>query len=148
MKSFRPKRWTYSGKPAGSDLDKVRFLVGDIDPDDKQLDDCEIEWLLEENGNPLSAAICAALGLAALYTRLYDNRAYGSQGSIAQRYIDLAKELNRKRARRGVAAYAGGISTVDKASRAADSSTVRPEFTRDMMKSVFSTAGISPWWET
>lgn len=132
--TFRPHRWTYSGKPSGSPVDQVRFLVGDTNPDDKQLDDCEIEWLIDENGSVLSAAICAALGIAAYYARAIDSEVYGDKSALSQKYIDLANELKKKRSRRGVKSYAGGIRSTDKLSRASDSSLVRPEFTRDMMK--------------
>lgn len=143
--SFTPKRWTYD-KPTTSDVDAVRFLVGDTDPNDKQLDDCEIEWLLDDNGNVIGAAICAAIALAAIYSRQYDSRGIGSLGTIAQHYLDLSKALIAKRGRKAVAAFAGGISRTDKTTRAADSDRVRPEFTRHMMERNFTHYGLTPPW--
>lgn len=136
------QRWTYSAAPGSSPIDAVRFLVGDTDPDDKQMDDCEIEFLLDQNGGPLNAAICAALGLAAIYSREVTDRNQGDRGSLSQHYIDLASELQKKRARRAVAAYAGGLSHAEKGAQEANTDRVAPEFTRDMMKAWCSNLGI------
>lgn len=141
--SRKIRRWTYGASPSGSELDAVRFLVADTDPDDKQLDDCEIEFLLDENGSPLNAAVCAALALAAIYSREATDRNQGDRGDLAKHYIDLAAELNRKRSRRAVAPFAGGISRAQKLVQESDLDRVAPEFTRDMMKSWCQRVGIT-----
>lgn len=42
--------WTYSGNPAASDLDRLRFLTGDINPDEPVLQDEEFTFLIAEYG--------------------------------------------------------------------------------------------------
>ena len=39
---------SYSGDPSFSDVDAIRFLVGDTNSDDELLSDSEIEWLLDQ----------------------------------------------------------------------------------------------------
>ena len=79
--------WTYTGDPANSNLDAVRFLVGDTDTADEQLQDEEINWLLSENAtNIYSAAIQAAETIAAKYAREMNKR-------VGQLWIDAAEKF-------------------------------------------------------
>lgn len=48
--------WTYSGNPAASARDKVRFLCGDTDTNDQLLQDEEIDYLLTVRSSPESTA--------------------------------------------------------------------------------------------
>ena len=101
--------WNYSGDPSASDLDWVRFRIGDTLPDDPQLTDAEINALLTQYGGTLSAAYEAAKRLAALYSRRVDTSVGDSRSeSLSQRqaaYKALADELERE-----VAIFGGGGS--------------------------------------
>lgn len=137
--------WTYT-RDFTNPRDKVRLLVGDTDPEDKQLDDDEITWLLVDNGGPLNAAVAAAIGLAAIYSRKYDTatgrdstegggggrRASTTESQKSQQYLALAERLMWQRSRRGVAAFAGGQSYSAKQIQDSDNDRVRPFFKRDM----------------
>lgn len=61
--------WTYSGDPAISPKDAVRFLVNDIDPAEKQISDEGIAYLLSQYGSPRLAAIAAAERLHMIYAQ-------------------------------------------------------------------------------
>jgi hypothetical protein len=107
--------WTYSGDPAASVKDQVRFLVGDTDGADQLLSDEEILWLVSEFGNPYLAAAQAA---EAIYSggKLVDKKIGDLEIKASMRadqFMKLAKSL-RRRAGRGAMPYAGGISIADK----------------------------------
>lgn len=66
--------WTYSGDPAGSALDKVRFLCGDVDTTNEQLNDAEILFLLSEwNNDAYVSAACACDAIAGKYQSKADS---------------------------------------------------------------------------
>ena len=48
--------WTYSGDPASSDKDAVRYLIGDTDTTDQLLSDEEIGYSISRAGRPGEAA--------------------------------------------------------------------------------------------
>lgn len=61
-----PPGWSYSGDPATSDRDEVRFLVQDVDPTTPLLSDAELDYLLAQWGpryasNTMTASIAAAV---------------------------------------------------------------------------------------
>lgn len=89
--------WNYSGNPSASDLDWVRFRIGDTLSDDQQLSDEEINSLLTQYGTALKAAYEAAKRLKALYARRVDNSVGDSRSeSLSQRqahYTELAAEI-------------------------------------------------------
>lgn len=60
---------TYSGDPADTDLDQVRFLLRDTDTAAPLLTDTEIEWLLTEWGDTRQAARAGAETLAARFAQ-------------------------------------------------------------------------------
>jgi hypothetical protein len=43
--------WTYSGNPASSDLDRLRFLCGDTNESEPIMQDEEIQFLITEYGS-------------------------------------------------------------------------------------------------
>lgn len=43
--------WTYSGDPSGSQLDRLRFLVGDTNEDEPIMQNEEIQFLIAEYGS-------------------------------------------------------------------------------------------------
>lgn len=129
--------WTYSGDPSTNDKDAVRFLIGDTDTTDQQLQDEEITYLLNINGGDVyDAAIAAARSLASKYSRQADTRIGDYSVSASQRaaaYLALAKELQQQQVANLVhtsTPYAGGISVADKQQDETNTDRVRPAFTR------------------
>lgn len=131
MPTHKIRQWSYSGKPGSSEKDELRFLIGDTDPSNQQLDDCEVSYLLGKTGSVISAAICAVEGLMAIYARDFTGK-FGSSTSseIFANYKSLYKILKDKRANSAsYVAFSGGRSISDKTSRDADTDRVRPVFT-------------------
>jgi len=132
--------WTYSGNPAASPTDSVRFLLGDTDSKDKQLLDAEIAWLLSENSSSVYyAAAQGAQQLAAKYGRLVDQSIGDLSISYSQRqkaYTDLAVKLRMQATTKGglglATPYAGGIRRSDKEIDETDTDRVKPAFTVGM----------------
>jgi hypothetical protein len=134
--------WSYSGDPASTDKDAVRFYVGDTEAEDPQIGDEEILFLLvDESGDLIRAAARTAEAIAAKYARQVDKSVGGLSLSAAVRqghYLELAGQL-RSTARTGSGSggglpvpYAGGISQTDKDAKASDPDRVPPAFTKDM----------------
>lgn len=116
--------WTYSGNPGASNLDAVRFMIGDTDSASPQLTNEEITYLLTEHGTVRAASVAACRGLAAKYSRFADQ----STGSISISYSQISasyRTLVRDIVAGSlVAPYAGGISKRDMATVDADTDAV------------------------
>lgn len=126
--------WTYLGDPSASQTAQVRFLIGDTDTTDQQLQDAEIAWLLTQSPNTYRAAAAACDGLSAKYARKADIGSGPFKGSFSQRakaYATLATRLRKTAARRGASVYVGGISRSDKTNHESDADRVSPYFSRD-----------------
>lgn len=98
---------TYSGDPATSDLDQVRFLIRDTMVADALFTDSEINWLITEWIDPYVAAWNAADVLVARYAQLADtSKKVGdlslstSYGSKADQYRALATRLQLQAGRK------------------------------------------------
>ncbi|CAB4194553.1 hypothetical protein UFOVP1264_8 [uncultured Caudovirales phage] len=92
--------WTYSGNPASSDKDAVRFYVGDVDANFPFLTDEEISYLIEvyneSYSSPVLVAAVAADTIANRFAREVSVSADGVSvqlGELQQRFTDLAKSL-------------------------------------------------------
>jgi hypothetical protein len=131
--------WSYTGNPASSPKDAVRFWLGDVNDSTPQLSDEEIAYLLSlTNDQPLQAAILGCLELANRYSSQVDfaveTELRVSLSQRAQAYAQRARDLKEQVTIPGVTAtlhplpYAGGISTADKAAREQDSDRVPPSF--------------------
>jgi hypothetical protein len=126
--------WSYSGDPGASDLDEVRFLIGDTDTDDQQLSDEEINYLLTSTGSVQAAALEAARSLWAKYSRLVDQKTGDIDIKYSQRKDAYAALIRQLQLGMLPVPYAGGISEDDKQVDEADSDVVQPAFTRGMME--------------
>jgi hypothetical protein len=69
--------WSYSGNPASSDKDKVRFLIGDTDTTDQLLSDEEINYTLVESGSIYQAAHDSAYAVASTFARMASSKSVG-----------------------------------------------------------------------
>ena len=94
--------WTYSGNPASSLKDSVRFLVGDTDTTDQIVTDEEIAWALGVVDDSIyQAAHDLCVSLAAKFARMATSKSVGDLSlsysdrssafhSLADRILDLA----------------------------------------------------------
>lgn len=97
--------WSYSGNPASSTRDEVRFLIGDTDSTDQQMTDEEIDYLrtvhadLGAGVSNYLAAASAALALASKYAKMSDKTVGSLSISYSQKhsqFLSLAKSLENK----------------------------------------------------
>ena len=122
--------FTYSGDPASSDKDFVRFLTGDTLSRDPLLQDAEINALLAVTPDVRLASADACEAIAAIFSRQADTSNLGqsrSRSSKSAQYLELAKRL-RKRAWTKAELFAGGLSVSGKRALAQDSDAIQPSF--------------------
>lgn len=126
--------FTYEGDPTASDLDALRFTIGDTNSADPQLSDEELLYLLSLNNGVLEAAIDAVDGLIAKYARLVDKSVDGLKYSYSQRhtgYMNLRDKLvSRQNRKDNIGVVATGISVSDKQVLTDDTDYVQNDHTR------------------
>ena len=88
------KRWTYSGDPANSDSDAVRFMVGDTIRERPLLDDLEVDWIITQATN---LNLRAALACEALWSRFLGISDY-TVGSVSKKFSDVAAKFKERAA--------------------------------------------------
>ena len=103
--------FTYVG-PAGSDRDKVRFLIQDTDSTNPHMTDEEINWLITEWADVYDAAANAADILAGSYAHKADySKSVGDLtlsetfSTQSERFSSLATSLRLNRMRRYVPSW-------------------------------------------
>ena len=130
---------------ASSSLSFVRMRLADTSSSSYKLEDEEITSLLSVYGNKYLAAAAGAEQLGAIHS-LKSDKTIGklsiSQGSVADRYLTLAKTLRRE-AMLFATPFAGGISADQKASEVADSDRVAPAFSVGQFEDTSSIAADS-----
>lgn len=124
--------WSYNPN-LSTDLDQVRFLIGDTDTTEQQLSNEELTWVLTQQANIYAAAAQACRNLQAHYAR----KATKSVGDLSiqwaelhDNYKELSIDLDRLAARYTTVPvpYAGGLSISDKQIEEADEDRVVPAF--------------------
>ncbi len=123
--------WTYSGNPADSDRDAVRYLVGDIDVDNPLAQDAEIAWVISEEGNVYLAAASVARSIGATFAESVTKQVGDLRIQSQQKrdnFKKLADELKERGVLRAGRPYAGGISIDDKQTVRDDDDRVVPAF--------------------
>lgn len=126
--------WSYSGDPASSDLDRVRFLIGDTDTVDQLVNNEEVNWALGEFPIYIAAAELSE-AIAAKFSRKVDKSVGDLKISFskqAEQYSKKAKQLRNRGSLAAIAPYAGGISVSDKESVVSNTDRVDPSFSRGM----------------
>lgn len=128
-----PSTWNYSGDPSTSDLDAVRFLIGDTDQTDRLLLDSEINWAISQEGSLYAAAARAANAIAAKFSREADKwvgdlKIVASQRS--KQYENLAKSLSQRGMLSVASASFGGGSVSGKIAEEERSDRLAPSFWR------------------
>lgn len=125
--------WSYSGDPANSDRDAVRFTCGLTDSGDQLIEDEEIDYLLNTFG-VISASVRLCRRVATKFARRADQTIgdYSERfNQRAEEYRTLANELQREKSVAGAAGIiAGGISKADKEAQEDDTDRVSPRFER------------------
>lgn len=93
--------WTYSGDPANSTLDAIRFEMGDTDSADPLVNDEEINYAYTQEGTIKQAAARCLETLANKYAR-YASRKLGpikeELDGISKAFASQARELRRSAA--------------------------------------------------
>lgn len=132
--------WSYSYAPAlaSGDRDKVRFLIGDVDPKGQHLSDAEIDFTLsQQGGNIMLAAAMAADAIAARLACCVDEKVGAlsrSKSQCFEHYRELAITL-RKQASEGLAGmFVGGSSHSRNEEAASDTDATQPYFFRGMLQ--------------
>ena len=129
--------WTYSGNPATSALDEVRFLTSDTDQTKAwTLLDGEINYAIGLHSatppvigqNFLAAAVCAETILGK-FKSIPESKKVGdlslTWGAQFKFYSDLAYRLRQRAALQSVKPYIGGTSIAEKAAINADPDRVQ-----------------------
>lgn len=123
--------WTYSPALA-ADKDRVRFLTGDTNAADQQLQDEEITWLVSQRSDVLLAAADACEGIAARYTRQADttnSKLSVAASKRAAAYAALAKMLQQRALTlSGAQMFAGGLTISGKQVLDENTDAVQPAF--------------------
>jgi hypothetical protein len=129
--------WSYSGDPASSQKDEVRFLMGDTDSTDQLILDAEINYALGAQPDPTLAAALVLRSLAAKYARFANEKI----GDVSENASDLskafaarAKELDPAGQTLGssllVLPSFGGQYISEKQTLEEDTDAVQPSFSR------------------
>lgn len=123
---------TYSGDPSSSDLDQVRFLVGDTDVTAAKLQDAEIEFLVLEWQNTYLAAAAAADYLSSNAAAWISYQADDNTLSLSdaqEKYARMADALRAQYSRRYRAPwYVGGMDRGDFEAYVLDDSVRKGKF--------------------
>jgi len=106
---------TYSGNPAASDRDAVRFWIEDTAAP-FALTDEEIAYVLTIYPSAMEAAAACCRALAAKYAKMVDKEVGDLKLKYSQRgtaYLALADRLDAQAGLVGLMPYGGGISIAD-----------------------------------
>lgn len=123
--------WSYN-YPGASNLDDVRFTIGDTDEQDQLLQDEEIRAVIDSSPNLMEAAARCCEAIAAKFAKEADYRLGSLAVSASQRsdmYYKFAKELRDRAAALG-GLYVGGV---DPGEEQKDKHLRQPSFKRKLM---------------
>lgn len=127
--------WTYSGDPASSPKDAVRFGIGDTDINHQLVSDEEIAYALAQNNDSVPAAILElAIALRNKFAAYVDektDRLSKKYSDLYDHYKSMVDQIIKDSALSAVP-YAGGISKGDKLNNVNDTDNVRPKFDKNL----------------
>jgi len=139
--------WSYDATALGTStaaerLNSVRYLVGDTDTSDQQVQDEEVTFALSQVGdNIFYAASFVADNLSAKYSRLVDTKLDGALSSkysdLTKNYRLLASQLRQQGQRYSGGALGisfGGITVSGINTNRANTDRVQPSFRRDRFR--------------
>ena len=126
--------FTYSGDPAGSNRNAVRFLIGDTDTANAQnqlLADAEIDWVLTKRTDIYMAAADCCEAIAAKLAKLIPIKTvHGISRSLGDRvsyYLKLAEQLSTSRSYAAIIKV-GGVEKSINDELDKDTSVTQPVF--------------------
>lgn len=123
---------TYTAQPLLNDRDKVRFLAGDTDPQNRFVQDEEIAYALDvqPSVNLAAAVIAEAIGSQFLCQCDETVGALSRKcGQLAENYFKRAKDLRALESHLALPFF-GGLTLSGKESLAEDTDAVQPGFRR------------------
>ena len=129
--------WSYSPSSlATNTTSQARFLIGDTNTNDQQLQDEEINFTLTLRGSIWGAAAMCCESIAANASRKADT----TTGELRTLYSSIAKSYHARSAyyesqaaaRGGALPIVGGISVMEKAAQEANPDRVPPNFNTGM----------------
>lgn len=123
--------FTYSGDPADSDRDNLRFTIGDTDSGDILLQDAELDFLLTQRTSVKGAAVEAVRRIIAIMSRQVTKAVGDLRLNLSDRvknYKILLNELQTSLSLGVAGPIAGGISRSRKETVVQDTDRVIPDF--------------------
>ena len=127
--------FTWTGDPAASDIEAVRWEINDIDSASAKFQDAEIQYALDQEFSVFNAAARCCETLQARYSDAA-SRTMGplkvDMKDLAHMYASKAAKL-RKRAIAFAKPYAGGYSKAREEVYEEDSDLIQPVFSEGMM---------------
>jgi hypothetical protein len=126
--------WSYSGNPADSDKDAVRFWSGDTNLNDKLVDDEEVLFVLASQPNVILAAADILDALAIRFSGDVNARVGDVQENASDRAKAYKKRADELRSGKGPGQtmpewFFGGQSRSGKDSLRSNEDAVQPTFT-------------------
>jgi len=122
--------FTWTGNPAASTIEKIRWEIGDIDQANAKFTDAEIQYAYDQEHTVFKAAARLCEQLATKYADQVDRSLGPLRVSLSQKadfYYKRAREL-RKRDMAYAEPYGGGISKAKEEAFEADSDLNQPYF--------------------
>ena len=123
--------YSFSGDPATSDKDAVRFWIQDMGPDVWLVSDQGILFVLQQYTQPLFAAAQVLRALASQYAQKVTKRVGDlsiNYSDKAKQFLALADDLEQQASMNGVMPYGGGVSKSDMRAVAENSDRPKPAF--------------------
>lgn len=122
--------FTYSGNPANSKLDEIRFLLQDTDEADALLSDQEINFLIKKYSSVPRLITEACKILLAKFSRYIDEtngKVSFKYSQLTENYRQLLKEYEAKLCE-APSIYIGGVYAKDYQENQHDNELVKPQF--------------------
>lgn len=127
--------FTWTGNPAASTLEKIRFLIDDKDSTRAKFTDDEINFAYAEEGSVYNAAAMLCEQLATKYADAVSRALGPLRVDLSDKSEQYAKRAAQLRARAVAYAtpYVGGMSDTKDETFENDSDLKQPIFDKDMM---------------
>ncbi len=131
--------WSYTGNPGDSDKDLIRYMVGDINEADPEVQDEEIQYEIDKGVadgtySALGTSIDILRRILARYKNMMDEKVGDVDVKWSQRYSntkDLLSNYEEEFSKNSIgSAYGGGISCTNKDANTSNPDRVNPSFTR------------------
>ena len=120
--------WSYSGDPANSTNDAVRFLIGDTDTNDQLISNEEIAYIVTQQGSVNRSASECCRAIAAKFARNMSRSIGALQADFAakhRQYLAMADSLLTKEETAPVSPFISGYEKDKKQAREDDTNRER-----------------------